>query len=208
MLASTLRHLGPCLMAALLVGFVGCGDDGGDGDGDGSGGSGTGGGGVGTQSIGQGPCDGPEDCAGDVCVALIDGNNPPVYCTQTCGSCPDGFYCDNSTFGLVGLNFCRYGQDPAVTGVTPEPPKEPPRLPCKSDDECPGDAVCATYQGVRDCTILCNVESDCTPPALGGITMDLSECGADQTEGQSRTVCLPDPNCFPDPMNCISGMPF
>lgn len=152
--------------------------------------------------VGEGPCDSPEVCAGNVCVALIDGNNPPVYCTQTCGSCPDGFYCDSSTFGLMGLSFCRFGSTPAET---PEPPSEPPRLPCKSDDECPGNSVCATYKGVRDCTIVCSEESDCTPPSLGGITMDLMQCAADQTEGVTRNVCLPDPNCFPNPMSCISG---
>ena len=38
--------------------------------------------------------------------------------------------------------------------------------------------------------------------------MDISECAADQTEGLSRTVCLPDPKCYPDPTGCISGMPF
>jgi hypothetical protein len=108
----------------------------------------------------------------------------------------------------MGLSFCRFGEDPAITGEPAEPPSEPPRLPCQSDDECPGDAVCATFEGDRDCTVLCEEEPDCTPPPLGGITMDVAQCAPDQTPDLSRTVCLPDPACFPDASSCISMPSF
>lgn len=190
-------RLGPCFLGlAILV--LGCGDDG-----MGSGGTD----GVGKQlDNGQGPCDKADDCKGDVCVALIDGDNPPVYCTQQCGGgCPDGFYCDQSTFALAGLEFCRLGDPPAAG--EPPPSEEPPRLPCSEDADCEGGQVCATYMGERGCTPPCAVEADCTPPAFGGITFDLATCGADETPDQMRTVCLPDPKCYPNVQGCISGFP-
>jgi len=160
----------------------------------------------GSKATGEGPCNAASECANDVCVALIDGNHPPAYCSESCtsGSCPSGFYCDQSTFGLVGLSFCRYG---ATEPATPEPPAEPPRLPCRTDADCEGNAVCATYEGQTDCTLPCNSEPECTPPSLGGVTLDLATCAPDQTPGEDRTVCLPDPACFPSAMSCISGLP-
>lgn len=188
-----------CLSLGLAT--FGC-DDGGDGDG-GGGGSGDGGAGSnpGGKATGQGPCEAASECANDVCVALIDGNNPPVYCTQLCGSCPDGFYCDSSTFGLIGLNFCRFG---ATEPAMPETPPEPPRVPCTTDADCEGALVCATWMGERNCTRPCSVEDDCTI-SLGGVTFDLATCGQD--ESQDRTVCLPDEDCFPNAQSCIGGLP-
>lgn len=156
------------------------------------------------KALGSGPCNEASECKGNVCVALIDGKNPPAYCTQECsGTCPDGFYCDDSTFGLVGLNFCRFApEDPEEE---PAQPTEPPRLPCTSDEDCMDGLVCATYEGERDCTITCAAEDDCTPPAMAGMVVDLSTCAADQTAGQDRTVCLPDAACFPNIQTCIHG---
>ena len=64
---------------------------------------------------GDGPCEEASECAGDVCVGIIDGSNPPVYCTEQCspGSCPDGFYCDEESFALIDLSFCRFGSEDA-----------------------------------------------------------------------------------------------
>ncbi len=156
--------------------------------------------------LGDGPCDRASDCQGDVCVALIDGGNPPVYCTQRCaGDCPEGFYCDSSTFSLIGLDFCRPGEPP--TPDDPPASEEPARLPCTEDPDCDAGQVCATSMGERGCTIACAVEDDCTPPSFGGVTFDLATCGPDETPGQTRTVCVPDPSCFPNPQTCISGFP-
>jgi hypothetical protein len=126
-----------------------------------------------------------------------------VYCSERCtkGSCPDGFYCDTSTFLLAELSFCRFGDtEPAE----PEVPDEPPRLPCKTDDDCDGDLVCATYMGERDCTMPCAAEDDCAV-SLDGVTLDFSTCGTE--EGQDREVCLPDPACYQNPQMCIGGFP-
>ncbi len=161
------------------------------------GGSGEGSG----KPVGEGPCETASDCAGEVCIALIDGDNPPVYCTQTCGDCPSGFYCDGDTFALAGLSFCRYGE---TLPMMMDPPEAPPRLPCKSDDDCDGALVCATWMGERGCTLPCTGEDDCTFGA-GGITFDLATCTAD--ESAARMVCVPDTSCYPNVQSCIGGLP-
>jgi hypothetical protein len=59
--------------------------------------------------------------------------------------------------------------------------------------------------GESECTIPCDGESDCTVD-LGGISLDLHQCAADQRTDVDRQVCLPDPDCFPDATVCI-GVP-
>lgn len=157
------------------------------------------------KATGQGPCEAAAECKGDVCVSLIDGNNPPLYCTQPCdGGCPQGFVCDSQTFSLVGLSFCRFAPKNSTPGEEPPPPEEPPALPCKTDKDCEMGTICASYGGERGCSLPCNVESDCTPPSLGGITLDVLTCAKDD---EQRDVCLPDPKCFPDATSCIGGFP-
>lgn len=152
---------------------------------------------------GEGPCEEADECAGLVCVGIAT-DSPPIYCSEPCdGGCPSGFYCDTSTFALVGLEFCRVGADEPPPA--PEPPPEPPRLPCNDDDDCDGDLVCATFEGERDCTIPCAAEADCTPPTVNGVTIDLLTCAAD--EGADRDVCVPDLACYPNLSSCVDGLP-
>ena len=203
--AAALAALTPWMIALTLAG---CGGDGRNGSGGPSATTGDGGATssqTGAKATGEGPCEASDECRGGVCVALIDGSHPPNYCTEECGACPAGFYCDQQTFSLLGLSFCRFGE--ITAGEPPPPAEQPPRLPCRSDSECPDGAVCATFQGERDCTTTCDGEEACTPPSLGGIVLDVATCGADETPGASRMVCLPDPRCFPDPTGCISGLP-
>lgn len=193
------------VLTLFLTLIVAPGCDGGGDDGEGDGGNDESNSGD-PLPTGEGPCEASSDCEGDVCVAIVDGDHPPVYCTQPCGSgCPDGFYCDDSTFGLVGLDFCRFGDPPAAG----EPPanEEPPRLPCKEDADCDDGQVCGTFMGESDCTIVCGAEDDCTPPAVGGITLDVSTCAPDETSGQDRSICVPDLDCYPNVLSCISGLP-
>ena len=160
----------------------------------------------GSIETGDGPCEAAADCEGQVCVGLIDGDHPPVYCSESCsaGGCADGFYCDEATFALAGQSFCRFGdKDPAAP---PEAPEEPPALPCIDDTECDEGLVCSSLNGERGCAVRCAVrcavENDCTPPAVHGIVMDIATCGSDDS---GRAVCVGDPNCFPNASNCISG---
>lgn len=141
-------------------------------------------------ATGEGPCKNGAQCEGEVCVALIDGKNPPNYCTQECdGGCPDGMFCDTQTFGAVGLEFCRFGKSEQQAA----PPEEPPRLPCTKDGDCRKGEVCAEFQGEKSCTIPCDVNKDCEISA-GGMTIKFMECGTD--ESKDRQVCLPNPDCF------------
>lgn len=181
-------RLSDVFLSAVVLFTVACnGDEDGEAGGDGDG----------LIATGDGPCESPSDCEGGVCVGLIDGDHPPIYCSQECGACPGGFYCDADTFALVELAFCRFGD-----GVEPQPPSEPPRRPCTSDTECaPG--ICAEHAGQRDCTIECAAEEACTPPSVGGVALDVFSCQPD--EAAERTACLPDPACFPDPTSCIDG---
>lgn len=196
----SLRQLLSATLLSLTIACCG-GDDSQNSSADG-GRSGGGGGGALLQT-GEGPCDDASECAGDVCVALIDGNHPPVYCTQECGACPADFWCDSDTFALAGLSFCRFGDTPSTP---PEPPPEPPRIPCRDDSSCDDGLVCATFEGERDCTIPCSDESQCAVD-LAGVVVDMHNCEADPTPGQDRDVCLPDPACFTNPASCIGGFP-
>ncbi len=202
-------------MLALCVACSGGGDGSSSGGGASSGGStssssSSGGGGAsssggGRKALGAGPCEAASECQGNVCVAMIDGNNPPNYCTQECasGSCPSGYRCDSTTFELVGRTFCRFGETPPPGGVE-ETPSEPPRLPCRNDAECASGEVCGTYGGEKQCTIPCSVETDCDLPPLGGVRFDFMACLADENTAISRTICAPDAACFQNPLACTS----
>jgi len=157
--------------------------------------------GMGQMELGEGPCEAAADCAGEVCVALIDGDNPPVYCSEQCtaGSCGDGFTCDETSFALAGLSFCRFADEP---DAQPAPPEEPPILPCIDDADCEDSFVCAELNGERGCAKSCAVESDCTPPPINGIVIDVATCGEDDS---GRSVCVGDPACYPDALQCIDG---
>ena len=53
-------------------------------------------------------------------------------------------------------------------------PEEQPSLPCATDADCSkfdSGAICAQWDGVKDCTIPCTEESDCDIPANGGFSV-------------------------------------
>lgn len=166
------------------------GDDGGNGNGDG-------------KQTGEGPCEQASECSDDVCVAIIDGDHPPNYCTELCtaGSCPDGFVCDESTFALAELSFCRYTDDEQAD---PEPPEDPPVLPCIDDVDCDDGFLCAELGDIKGCAKACSSEPDCDVPPHNGITFDLAVCGEDDN---GKSVCVGDPACYPDPSSCVGGLP-
>lgn len=192
------------VLTFVLFALVGCGDDAQKSssnttsNGSTNGSTGNGGTQTGGLETGEGPCEAPSECANDVCVAIIDGNNPPNYCTQQCtgGDCPSGFYCDSTTFQLAGLSFCRFGD---TEPVEPEVAEEPPRLPCKSDADCDDHLVCAEFMGERECTLPCTVEDDCTV-SFEGFTFDFHTCGQDAAA--DRLACLPDLACYSNPQSC------
>lgn len=76
---------------------------------------------------GKGPCSSGDQCVSGVCVEI----NSDSYCSQSCGACTAGMFCDAKLFATMGLKVCLKGQASA-------PPKiqTPPRLPCRSDAQC------------------------------------------------------------------------
>ena len=159
---------------------------------------------------GDGPCEDGSECEGGVCVALIDEPNPPVYCTEPCGSaCPDDMYCDDQTFALAGVDFCRWGGNNGTPPPADEqaPPEEPPSLPCSTDADCEGNLICAEHMGERGCAPPCSSDDDCVVE-MQGMSFLLAECSA---EDGGRDVCLPREECYDGSieafMSCID-FPF
>ena len=152
-----------------------------------------------------GACASNADCPEDtVCLAY---GSEPGGCAPTCSASADACGAE-ATCGGVGLLSVDVCQEPADEEAPPDE-EERPRIPCATDADCGeyGDlAVCAEWKGLRDCTIRCDAERDCDPPALGGVSFDFLACSEDEGDA-SRTVCLPDEDCYADPMSCVSGVP-
>lgn len=146
---------------------------------------------------GKGPCQDAAQCAGGVCVEVNDAS----YCTQTCGACPAGMYCDAKLFALTGLEICLRG-----TKAAPVQPKEPPRVPCSSDDQCPGALICAEMMGQRDCTLPCESDDVCRAPETTGMRLDFYSCQLDAGQ-RGRKACLPKKACLSNPMSCMTMSP-
>lgn len=146
---------------------------------------------------GKGPCTDASQCREGVCVEV----NNNAYCSQTCGDCPAGMYCDANLFAVAGLKVCLRGSTRAPVEV-----KTPPRLPCKNDDQCEGALVCAEFMGHRDCALPCTQARQCEAPEMMGVKMDFLACQLD--EGQrGRKACLPKKACLANPAACMSVDP-
>jgi hypothetical protein len=146
---------------------------------------------------GKGPCSDGSQCSSGTCVEI----NSDSYCSQACGLCPPGMFCDAKLFAAVGLKVCVKGQASA-------PPKiqSPPRLPCHTDAQCQGALVCAQFMGRRDCTMPCATDQQCKPPAMMGIKMDFLRCLPDEGNA-TRRACLPRKECLNNPMPCMGVNP-
>lgn len=156
-----------------------------------------GGGSAGERQVGSGPCSEPSQCASRLCLEI----NGESYCSQECGTCPSGMYCDSALFSPIGLSVCVKGA--ASTPVQPQ--TELPSLPCKTDADCPSGLVCATFKGQKDCTKECSNSDQCAPTQLCPFKLDFMECSKD--EGADRTVCLPKQQCSLSPQSCITVVP-
>jgi len=146
---------------------------------------------------GKGPCTDGSQCASGTCIEV----NSDSYCSQTCGSCPAGMYCDAKLFATVGMKVCVKGRATAPAQV-----QSPPRIPCRTDAQCPGALVCAQFMGRRDCTMPCATDNQCKPPAMMGIKMDFLRCIPDQGN-TTRRACLPRKECLSNPTACMGVNP-
>ncbi len=166
------------------VAFIGCGTT------SAPGGAGSGG----------GACSSSADCGAQVCVTLGSASTCAAKCSTTANECGGSAGCQG--IGSVGINVCA----PAPKmGDTPKA-SEQPRLPCKNDADCdvihPG-AICATFMGLRDCTIACTNDPPCTTPTIGGVSVDFYRCQTDQGNS-ARKACLPRAECENNPLACVT----
>jgi hypothetical protein len=152
---------------------------------------------AGDRPAGKGPCNSAADCADDVCVEVNDTS----YCSRQCGACPPGMYCDAKLFSMTGLKVCLKG-----TTAEPAKPRTPPRVPCTSDDQCPGTLICAEMLGKRDCTIPCDDDAQCRMPRAAGMSVDFWGCRLDEAQ-RGRKACLPKQACIQNPMACVDVDP-
>ncbi len=149
-------------------------------------------------------CNSSSDCQKDyVCLFVGQGSGCAPICSGSSDECGTNASCGG--VGVLDVDVCQKKPDTS-NDQTPPAPEEQPRIPCKSDAECnalQSGAICAEFQGARDCTLPCSVESDCDVPSLGGVTMDFMTCIPD--EGLStRKACLPDASCFSNPLACVT----
>jgi hypothetical protein len=168
----------------------------------GAGCAGEGGGGKGK---GDDPsCNGNSDCPdGMACLSYGSG---PGACAAECSASVDecGANASCSGVGSLSIEVCQQDEDLPEEGEAPSE-DERPRIACQTDEDCAeygSRAVCAEWQGLKDCTVLCEAEEDCTPPSMGGMTFDFMACLEDEGD-RSRRACLPDEACFADPFSCM-----
>ncbi len=141
--------------------------------------------------VGEGPCNGPANCQSEVCLDIAHES----YCTQRCGQCPDGMYCDGVLFANAGIAIC-------INGHSQLTPAMPPRMRCAADGECPGGTVCAGPQGDLQCAAECQRDADCGALSVGGQTFAYLAC-TDQAGPPPRRACLPRPECRANLIVCL-----
>lgn len=146
-------------------------------------------------------CETSSECGSAVCVRVGDAAACAPKCSVSANECSGGASCQG--LGSVEVNVCAPApKDPAQPTV-----EEQPRVSCKTDTDCSSldsRAVCAEWNGLRDCTIPCTANDQCNPPSLDGMTkVEFYSCQPDQGQ-TTRTVCLPREECLTNPTNCIT----
>ena len=183
-------------LAALL--FTACGSDG----------SSDGGGAAPAQA-----CSGQSDCPENyVCLTVAGESYCQPNCTGSADACGARATC--GSVGALSIDVCQPEDDDSdnsggggmASGENAPKPDEQPKLPCATDADCEqfeAGAICAEFEGQRDCTIPCEQESDCDMPSIGGFSVDFLTCLPDEGDN-SRSACVPDAACFSDPLSCVT----
>ncbi len=148
-------------------------------------------------------CEYALDCNdGLVCVAYGESAGT---CNLDCSASADecGAEASCSGVGTVGIDVCQ-DSDKVVTEDNPaEGEDDIPYIPCLDDAECRelgggSRMVCGEWMGMRQCTLSCESEEQCS--VVPGI--DFFTCLEDEGK-TSRDICAPDMSCFTDPMACM-----
>ncbi len=150
------------------------------------------------------PCSGQSDCPdGSACVSMMGAMTCQLDCTASITACGAESSC--AGVGSLSVNVCQPEAEEPAEGETPKP-EEQPSLPCAVDADCAkfqANAICVQFDGVKDCTIPCSVEEDCTSPDMMGFQVDFMTCLADEAD-ESRMACVPDVACLADVMSCVT----
>lgn len=150
-------------------------------------------------------CNVSSDCDdGFVCLEIAGSRGCAPTCEGQADECGASGSCGG--VGVTTVDVCQEKEATEPTAENPPEPEEQPRLPCETDADCSdiqAGLICVEFQGQKDCTIPCGVESDCDLPSAQGIEIDLLACEADEADA-SRTGCVPDLACFDNPASCIT----
>ena len=119
-----------------------------------------------------GPCDTMSDCeGGTVCVVTAGVGLCSFDCSVSSDECGASASCKG--IGALEINVCQEAEEEKA----PEEVKEDdiPYIPCTTDAECQAldsGAICAEFQGRKDCTIPCSTQgekSGCNMPPMMGV---------------------------------------
>ena len=152
-----------------------------------------------------GPCDTMSDCeGGTVCVVTAGVGLCSFDCSVSSDECGASASCKG--IGALEINVCQEAEEEKA----PEEVKEDdtPYIPCTTDAECQAldsGAICAEFQGRKDCTIPCSTQgekSGCNMPPMMGVSLDFMICNPDEAQPE-RLACLPDAACFSNMMSCM-----
>ena len=149
------------------------------------------------------------DCGDNAaCVTAAGLSVCQPICTGSVNECGASASC--GSIGATSIDVCQPEKEEAPAEEATEDnapaPEEQPTLPCETDADCSkfdSGAICAQWEGTKDCTIPCAQESDCDIPSIGGFSVDFMTCLADEAD-PSRMACLPDAACFENPTSCIT----
>jgi len=184
-----------CLLSVIFL-AVGCGGSDDESEG-------------GANGYGGPACVTQSDCGDEAaCVTAAGMSVCQPVCTGSIDECGVSASCGG--VGAMSINVCQPAKEEAPAEEATEEdapaPEEQPTLPCVTDEDCSkfdSTAICAQWEGAKDCTIPCTQESDCDIPAIGGFSVDFMTCLEDEAD-TSRMACLPDAACFADVMSCVT----
>jgi len=152
-------------------------------------------------------CGSTTDCQdGYLCLSIGERQGTcAADCSVSADACGSDATC--AGVGSVSIDVCQPRDSVPSDSNAPEE-DERASLPCVSDDDCTAiqaGLVCGTWRGWKECTLPCDDSDACNPSGLG-FTTSFMTCGDD--EGEDRTICIPDEDCFDDPMSCLSFQGF
>ena len=152
-------------------------------------------------------CQGQGDCGDEsACVQAGGASVCQLNCSLNADLCGAQASCTGVGAVSMSVNVCQPAPEEETQAELV--PEEQPTLPCSTEEDCQqfsAIAICALFEGVRDCTIPCAEEKDCEMPTVMGVSMDFLTCIPDEGN-TNRKACLPDKACWDKPTDCMGGL--